>query len=122
MSDTYEERISELKLEADERESLRYSEAFRAKAVELVGHLKSDGWTQRRITQELEISWQTLGRWCRQAESDGTEAGSERFPPVEVVAADSSGSADGIALVSPSGRRIEGLTVGEAVEAARRLR
>lgn len=120
MSDTYEERISELKIEADERESLRYSETFRAKAVELVGRLKVDGWTQRRISQELEISWQTLGRWCRQAESDGTEAGSESFRPVEIVA-DSSGSADGIALVSPSGWRIEGLTVAEAVEAARRL-
>lgn len=121
MSDTYEEQISELKLEADERESLRYPEAFRTKAVELVGQLKADGWTQRRISQELEISWQTLGRWCRQAEPDGIETGSESFRPVEVVAADSSGSADGIALVSPSGWRIEGLTVAEAVEAARRL-
>jgi len=121
MSDTYDERISELKVEVEERESLRYPETFRAKAVELVGQLKADGWTQRRISQELEISWQTLGRWCRQAEPDGTEAGSEGFRPVEVVASGSGGPADGIALVSPSGWRIEGLTVTEAVEAARRL-
>ena len=186
----FSEEIARLKTEAAQRETLRYADGFKDRAVELVGELKEADWTQTRMSADLDIPWATLRRWRDDATgaggddesasirpvevvdgaSEGTKItlvspsawriegltvdqaveavpgagmmGSNRkvrgwdYPkpcdlrkghnglsglPVEVVAADSSGSADGIALVSPSGWRIEGLTAAEEVEAARRL-
>lgn len=121
MSDRFEERILELRIAAEERESLRYPQTFRDKAVELVGGLKAAGWTQKKISQQFEIPWQTLGRWCEDDKPESSEEASESFRPVEVVGEQREVSGDGVSLVSPSGWRIEGLTVAEALEAARRL-
>ena len=121
MADSYEDRILELLIEAEERETLRYPEAFPEKAVGLVAELKGAGWTQTRITKELDISWVTLGRWCEEADSDSEGELTDSFRPVEVVAGEQTAEEDPVVLISPAGGRIEGLTVAEAVEAARRI-
>lgn len=114
----YDEKIEELKTRADERDSLRYPKAFRDDAVELVEVLRDEGWTQKRISDALEIPWATLGRWCDQANGEDEER-PEGFRPVEVVR--DGGEPEGISLVSPNGWRIEGLSLTEVVEVARRL-
>ena len=120
MTDTYEERIFELRIEAEERQTLRYPQAFRDKAVELVCELRAEGWTQASISEGFEIPWATLGRWCDDATSgDEAKKMPEGFRPVEVLA--DSHESSRVALVAPSGWRIEGLTVAEAVEAVGRL-
>ena len=121
MANSYEDRILELLIEAEERETLRYPEASREKAVALVAELKAAGWTQTRISEELDISWATLGRWCEEANSESDEESLDSFRPVEVVGGQQAAEDDPVALISPSGWRIEGLTVAEAVEAARRI-
>lgn len=115
---TYDEQIEELKIRAGERDSLRYPEAFRKDAVELVETLREEDWTQKRISESLEIPWATLGRWCKQANGEDSER-PDGFRPVEVVR--DQGEEDGISLVSPNGWRIEGLSLTEVVEVARRL-
>ena len=113
----YEEQIDQLKVQAAARDSIRYPEAFKDDAVGLVAELRDAGWTQTAISEALDIPWATLGRWCDDANKDETGQ-SEGFRPVEVVE-DLEGA--GVTLVSPAGWRIEGLTVAQAVEAARRL-
>ena len=106
------DRIEALRLEAAERETLQYPEDFRRRAVVLVEQLRADGWTQKAVSEALDICWQTLRRW-RNQHPDGDEG----FRAVDVAAR----PAGEPRLVSPSGWRIEGLSVEELFDVARRL-
>jgi transposase-like protein len=118
--------IEDLKRRADQRTNSRYPEEFRQDAVRLVDRLRKAGWTQKRISSEIEVPWVTLRRWRSKRSSTATSETSgaaESFRPVAIVEepAAPETETEGVALVSPSGWRIEGLTVTQAVEAARRL-
>lgn len=114
---SYAEKFEELRRRADERESMRYPEQFRNDAVALVDQLRDEGWTQKAISEALEIPWGTLGRWREKTnEAPQTPDG---FRPVEVVDAES--GRQGVSVVSPAGWRIEGLSLGQALDALRRL-
>jgi transposase-like protein len=112
MDADYTERIEALRLEAAERETLQYPADFRDQAVALVDELRADGWTQKAVSEALDICWQTLRRW-RNQDPDGDEG----FRAVDVAARPAAEPR----LVSPSGWRIEGLSVEELVDVARRL-
>lgn len=116
--ETYDERIEDMKRRAEQRETMRYPEAFREDAVELVDDLRGEDWTQKRISEALQIPWVTLRRWREGGDTDDGQT-AEGFRPVEVVDDDRGGEA--IAVVSPDGWRIEGVSVGQAVEVLRRL-
>lgn len=47
----------------------QYSQEFRARATRMVA--ESDGGSMRRIASQLGISYETLRKWVRQAETDG---------------------------------------------------
>jgi transposase-like protein len=116
--------IEDLKRRAERRTNSRYPEEFRQDAVRLVDRLRKAGWTQKRISSEMEVPWVTLRRWrSKRSSTSETSEASESFRPVAIVedSAAPETEPEGVALVSPSGWRIEGLTVTEAVEAARRL-
>jgi transposase-like protein len=113
--------IEDLKRRADRRTNSRYPEEFRQDAVRLVDRLRKAGWTQKRISSEIEVPWVTLRRWRSRLGSTQDHEATDSFRPVSIVEEPSDSETDGIALVSPSGWRIEGLTVTQAVEAARRL-
>jgi hypothetical protein len=107
-------KIEGLKERAARRETTRYSNSFKEDAVCLVDELRQKKWTQKRINKELEIPWITLNRW----KSDST-AGSgldAKFRPIKVIDSHSTPT-----LISPSGWRIEGLTLDELIEVAGRL-
>ena len=107
-------KIDELKARAKTRDTMRYPSAFKDDAVELVSELSEHGWTQQAISEALEIPWGTLNRW-RDAATPG-EAQVESFRPVTLSEPEKQP-----ALVSPSGWRIEGLSVAQLIEVARRL-
>jgi transposase-like protein len=115
--------IEDLKRRAAQRKNSRYPEEFRQDAVRLVDRLRKAGWTQNRISREMEVPWVTLRRWRSKQSSTATTEVPESFRPVAIVEEPAAPETEneGVALVSPSGWRIEGLTVTEAVEAARRL-
>lgn len=70
---------------------------------------------------ELALHPRTLGQWLACADRDDDRRENRALVPVEVVEAAPASDAL-IALVSPSGFRIEGLTLDEAVRALARLR
>ena len=117
----YEEQIEDLKDRADRRDSMRYPQAFRADAIQLVGSLRQDGWTQKRISETLEIPWATLRRWRAKGDKSEPEV-TDGFRPVEVVETPRpTSSTNSIRLVSPEGWRVEGLTLTELLEVVGRL-
>ena len=86
----------------------RFTEAERMEAVVYLERRRGEGARVARIAGELGVGKTTLERW----RSRGS-----RFVRVEAVA-DSGGA---VALVSPSGYRIEGLSLEQAVGLVRRL-
>ena len=110
--------IEGLKRRAEQRETMRYPKDFQEDAVEVVDSLRGKGWTQKAVSEALEIPWVTLKRWREDSEDTSKENALEGFRPVEVI--DGTGTHPR-ALVSPSGWRIEGLPLAELVEVARRL-
>ena len=113
MEEATREKIESLKARAAERETTRYSQIFKDDAIELVCELRRDGWTQKAVSEALGIPWVTLRRWKKKDSPDESVSG---FRPVTVVADDQNP-----VLVSPSGWRIEGLTLGQIVEITGRL-
>ncbi len=111
MEKTLEEKIESLKKRGARRKTKRYSEEFKRDALRLVNHLKASGWTQQAISKSLGMPWVTFKRWQESYEREKPGG----FRPVKVV------DRKAVTLVSPSGWRIEGLTLDELVEVAGRL-
>ena len=113
-----ESKIEDLKQWAADRETMRYPQDFRDDATEVVRQLRDDGFNQKEVSKLLDISWVTLARWKDADEQIDDTENPSGFRPVKVV--DDSPGSDPV-LVSPAGWRIEGLSIGELVEVARRL-
>ena len=113
-----EARIEDLRKRAADRETMRYPEAFKEDATDVVRHLRAEGFTQQEVSELLDVPWVTLARWKESGEESSTESDSSTFRPVKVI---DDTSECGPVLVSPAGWRIEGLSVAELVEVARRL-
>lgn len=117
MDESLSQRIVTLKEKANQRESLRYPPKIRRMALELVDELRAEGMSQKRVGQTLDIPWGTIRRWRKKRDGYQKEDASG-FVRVGVSAGASDASAS---LVSPSGWRIEGLSLDELVEVAGRL-
>lgn len=109
-----ESRINDFKLRSAGRGTTRYPEDIKQDALALVADLREKGWTQQAISEALDILWVTLRRWREQSSpDDGQSIG---FRAVAVVA-----DKRELVLVSPSGCRIENLTLAQLVDIAGRL-
>jgi transposase-like protein len=110
--------------------SLPFPEALRAFAVRYAAHTLEAGGTVVEAAQKLGVSGPTLYEW-RKGRAAGTQARKRaqqqaRLVPVEVSepkgAAQPVSSARGsVAVVSPRGFRVEGLSLEAAAELLRRL-
>lgn len=118
MDENLSQQIVTLKEKAAARGSLRYPPMIRQMALGLVDELRAQGLSQERVSQVLEIPWGTIRRWKKKRDGEKVGAGSG-FRRVGMAAA--ARAADSPALVSPSGWRIEGLSLDELVEVAGRL-
>ena len=101
--DQIEAKIEDLKQRAADRETMRYPEAFKEDATDVVRQLRDDGFTQQDVSELLEIPWVTLARWKDAHEEIEDTENSSGFRPVNVV--DDSPDSDPV-LVSPAGWRV----------------
>jgi transposase-like protein len=95
------------------RKALRYPAKLREAVVEFVRGERSRGTSLISLADALDLPINTLSRWCEKYERGS------RLAPVEVV---SGGPADGPVLVTPSGHRVEGLSVESLFQLLERLR
>ena len=75
------------------------------------------GASWKQIATELGLRFETVRRWC---ESAGSGGGAGSFKRVEIVE-DTGPVHGGLCVVCPSGHRIEGLTLEDAVALLRAL-
>lgn len=87
----------------------RYPAELRERIIELARAMRGDGAGWDRIGAEVGVRGETLRRWC------GVKR-AERMVPVHVVADQSA-----VAVVSPSGWRIEGLSLADAAALLRAM-
>jgi hypothetical protein len=71
---------------------------------------RADGVSWHQISSELGVRFETLQRWCERAPT---------MRAVEIIPDPPRGTS--VAVVSPSGHRLEGLTLDEAIAALRAL-
>jgi hypothetical protein len=91
--------------DAVRRDVLGYVEAARA---------ENRPWAE--ITETVGLSKSALTRWRRSAKWPR-----QRVRPVRVVSSPAAVGGGSIAVVTPTGHRLEGLSLAEAIEAARSL-
>lgn len=92
--------------EAGERTGLRYSQELRRVAMEYARAAEKRGKGRREIAETLGLSEATLSRW--------QQGDSGAVPLHEVVVVEGLGAGTPI-LVTPSGVRVEGLSVRELI-------
>ena len=89
----------------------RYPVEFRRRAAGVALAMRSGGASWRRIASEVGVRAETLRRWC-----DGGEPGAARsLIPVQVV------GSTALAVISPGGWRVEGLSLSDASALLRAL-
>lgn len=118
MPQNFDDDIQIFRDEAAQRLTNRYPEPIKERALTLVGRLRAAGWSQARVSEALDISWQTISRWQEKAEPQAVAR--EGFRPV-ALSESAIRPASGPVLVAPSGWRIEGLSLDELCEVAGRL-
>lgn len=96
------------------RTKQRYSEQLKARILRYARQRRADGATQRTVAEEVGVKWQTIRRWM-EAEQPAPTA----MVPVSVRQPSAQGSQ--LALVSPTGYRLEGLPPQHAVQLFRQL-
>ena len=94
----------------------RYSRELRSSAARVVAAARKAGWSWDRVSEELGISDETLRRWERER-GRGSEPGLARV----VIRDDHAQMGGAICVVSPSGYRVEGLSIEEAATLLRAL-
>ena len=90
----------------------RYPKALRARAVHWAQARREEGVSWRRVAESLGLRTETIRRWCVTRAAQRSPTG---LVPVEVIASDR------VAVVSPSGWRVEGLSVEAAARLVRSL-
>jgi len=90
----------------------RYPERLRGEATRYARERRAEGASYGCIGRELGLGLETVRRWCLRA--TGESATGAALVPIEVVPEPTD---DGLVLVSPSGFRLEGLELREAIAA-----
>lgn len=94
----------------------RYPDEIKAAAVAYARQCRLEGRSQRTAAEDLDLPLPTLSLWLRQERRDeGFRSVRPRPESEQPVCASS------LILVTPSGCRVEGLTVGEAAALLRVL-
>ncbi len=109
----FRSRLSELRERGAKR--WRTPGPLRAEIVTWARGLQATGYGVEAIAREIALTGSTLRRWLRAGEEEGG------FRRVRLRASAKRPGSGGLALVSPGGYRLEGLSLEEAVDAIRRL-
>ena len=90
-----------------------YAPEVQSAVVEFAQGRRGEGASWQQIATELGLRFETVRRWC----SGGS--GEHVLKRVEVV--DDGGTPPSLRVVSPSGHRLEGLTLADAIAVLRAL-
>jgi transposase len=90
-----------------------YAPKIQSGVVEFAHGRRADGASWKQIAGELGMRFETVRRWCAR------EPSRPALRPVQVV--DAAPPGRGVAVVSPSGHRIEGLSLEDAIAVLRAL-
>jgi hypothetical protein len=93
----------------------RYPEALRARVVSWALRRRNDGAGWEEIKRELAQQHDTVRRWCLSAPA----LTSRELIPVKIV--DAATPARVVSVISPSGFRVDGLSIGEAAAMLREI-
>jgi hypothetical protein len=91
----------------------RYAPEVEAAVIEFAQARRAEGASWQQIASDLGLRFETVRRWCSVASPERV------LKRVEVV--DEGDPAPRLRIVSPSGHRLEGLTLQEAIAAIRAL-
>lgn len=80
----------------------RYSPEEREAIIQQARRMRAEGMKMAAVVRELGVTAMTLAKWLKESRP------APAFLPVQVVA---SAASTGLVLVTPSGYRIEGLTM-----------
>lgn len=95
----------------------RYPEQLRSRVITWAAGRRAAGASWEQIKRELGQRFDTVRRWCS-AESRGAST-SRALVPVRIVRDEP--AARTVAVISPAGFRVEGLTLSEAAAMLREL-
>ncbi len=96
----------------EQRQGFRYTEELRERLTAYARDARGRGANWHQLGKELGVSSKTLHRWV------GRSGGPARFVAVRPTAT----KGTGLALVSPAGWRIEGLSVSDVATLLREVR
>jgi hypothetical protein len=91
-----------------------YAPEVQAAVVEFAQKRRADGASWKQIAGDLGMRFETVMRWSTR------EAHTRTLKRVEVVA-DAAASVSNLCIVSPTGHRLEGLTLQDAIAVLRAL-
>lgn len=107
-------------LAAQPRDNDRYPAELRRQAKRWAIRRRQEGAWWKEIAAEIGVSTSAVIRWTNAADDDNEKRlASVALVPVHVV--EPKARAADLAIVSPAGFRIEGLSLEQAVEVLRRL-
>jgi hypothetical protein len=95
--------------------SRRYSQALKTRIVEVIRTHRAQGTSWEQLSEQLGVSLETLRRWY----VDHPPKTARRMRRVHVVGERE--RACGLSVVSPSGHRVEGLTLDQTIALLRAL-
>ncbi len=91
-----------------------YAPAVQSAVVEFAERRRAEGGSWQQIAAELGMQFETVRRWCTKTPA------AKVFKSVEVVE-EVRDEAPSLRIVSPSGHRLEGLTLQDAISVLRAL-
>lgn len=97
----------------------RYDAGLKARVIAFANARRADGETFDTVAASLGLAQTTIQRWCGGVRVEDEEACSALLP---VVVLESARTTNTVTLVSPSGFRLEGLELTDAVSMLRALR
>jgi hypothetical protein len=107
---TMRELLERFRRAAGERAGLRYAQELRELGRQYAAGVLAEGGSRRRAASELGVSEATVVRWL------GVDKATGDGQLCEVVVAGRRQLTGSLAVISPSGWRVEGLGVSEAAE------
>lgn len=118
---TFAEEGNRLRLEIvrlGDPKTRRYSDELRKRVLDWAARAKQGGMKERECAELLDIPRQRLIAWRSERSWRGARRGpidTKALLPVEVRQEPAAAPFGPLAFVTPSGHRVEGLTIGEAI-------
>lgn len=97
-------------------QGFRYPADLQRRLTEEAGRLRARGWSTSEMEEALSMRWDTLRRWLSCAEQEEAMSPQAALIPVQILSGKHL-----LAVISPTGYRVEGLDVEQVAVLLRAL-